>query len=83
MDFKRAHLEVDVTTIHPSYIYGLYGLIPGTPCRPVSRYNHGFPPPLHVDVHDVARAHVQDSADEPKQFIFSSSKFTWNEAIDQ
>jgi nucleoside-diphosphate-sugar epimerase len=104
-DFKRAHPDLDVTTIHPSYIYGplgsgqvynapgtgtnqrIYGLIAGAPDRPVNGYDPELPPPLHVDVRDVARAHVlalkvPPSADEPKRFIVSSSRFTWKEAIE-
>jgi nucleoside-diphosphate-sugar epimerase len=105
-DFKRAHPDVDVTTIHPSYVYGpvgsgqvysapgtgtnrfIYGLIAGAPDRPVSGYDPAIRgPPLHVDVRDVARAHVlalkvPPSADEPKRFILSSSRFTWKEAIE-
>jgi hypothetical protein len=43
-------------------------------------------PPLHVDVRDVARAHVLalkfPPSDAPKRFILSSSTFTWKEAIE-
>jgi nucleoside-diphosphate-sugar epimerase len=43
-------------------------------------------PPLHVDVRDVARAHVLalkvPPSDEPKRFIVSSSRFTWKEAVE-
>ena len=105
-DFKRAHPDLDVTTIHPSYVYGpvgsgqvynapgtgtnrfIYGLIDGAPDRPVSGYDPALRgPPVHVDVRDVARAHVlalkvPPSADEPKRFILSSSRFTWKEAIE-
>jgi nucleoside-diphosphate-sugar epimerase len=105
-DFKRAHPDVDVTTIHPSYVYGpvgsgqvynapgtgtnrfIYGLIAGAQDRPVSGYDPAIDgSPLHVDVRDVARAHVlalkvPPSVDEPKRFIVSSSRFTWKEAIE-
>ena len=65
----------------------IYGLISGAPGRPVSGYDHDTAPPLHVDVRDVARAHVlalkiPPSADEPKRFILSSSRFTWKEAVE-
>ena len=65
----------------------IYELIAGAPGRPVSGYDHGIAPPLHVDVRDVARAHVlalkvPPSVDEPKRFILSSSRFTWREAIE-
>ena len=66
----------------------IYGLISGAPGRPVSGYDPALrAPPLHVDVRDVARAHVlalkvPPSADEPKRFILSSSRFTWQEAIE-
>ena len=65
----------------------IYELIAGAPNRPVSGYDHGVAPPLHVDVRDVARAHVlalkvPPSTDEPKRFILSSSRFTWKEAIE-
>jgi nucleoside-diphosphate-sugar epimerase len=105
-DFKRAHPDFDVTTIHPSYIYGplgsgqvyntpasgtnryIYGLISGAPDRPIPRYDRGFrgAGPVHVDVRDVARAHVLalkvPPSDVPKRFIVSSSRFTWKEAIE-
>ena len=105
-DFKRAHPDLDVTTIHPSYVYGplgsgqvydtlttgsnhhIYELIAGAPDRPVDGYDPAIrAPPLHVDVRDVARAHVlalkvPPLADEPKRFILSSSRFTWKEAIE-
>jgi nucleoside-diphosphate-sugar epimerase len=105
-DFKHAHRDFDVTTIHPSYVYGplgsgqvyntpatgsnqlIYGLVAGAPDRPVCGYDPTLrAPPLHVDVRDVARAHVlalkvPPSADEPKRFIVSSSRFTWKEAIE-
>ncbi len=105
-DFKRAHPDIDVTTLHPSYVYGplgsgqvynspatgtnryIYGLIAGAPDRPVSGYDPVVrAPPLNVDVRDVARAHVlalkvPPSADEPKRFILSSSRFTWKEAVE-
>ena len=66
----------------------IYGLVAGAPDRPVSGYDPTLrAPPLHVDVRDVARAHVlalkvPPSADEPKRFIVSSSRFTWKEAIE-
>ena len=66
----------------------IYGLIAGAPDRPISGYDPALrAPPLHVDVRDVARAHVlalkaPPSADEPKRFIVSSSRFTWKEAIE-
>ena len=65
----------------------IYELIAGAPGRLVSGYDHGVAPPLHVDVRDVARAHVlalkvPPSVDEPKRFILSSSRFTWKEAIE-
>jgi nucleoside-diphosphate-sugar epimerase len=66
----------------------IYGLIAGAPNRPVSEYDPALrAPPLNVDVRDVARAHVlalkvPPSADEPKRFILSSSRFTWKEAIE-
>jgi nucleoside-diphosphate-sugar epimerase len=66
----------------------IYGLIAGAPDRPVNGYDPTLrAPPLHVDVRDVARAHVlalkvPPSADEPKRFIVSSSRFTWKEAIE-
>ena len=105
-DFKRAHPELDLTTIHPSYIYGplgsgqvystpaagtnryVYALIDGAPDRPVSAYDPAQrAPPLHVDVRDVARAHVlalkvAPSPDAVKRFVISSSRFTWKEAIE-
>ena len=105
-DFKRAHPDLDMTTIHPSYIYGpvgsgqvydapgtymnryIYALITGSPGRPVSGYDSAVrAPPVHVDVRDVARAHVlalkvPPSEDEPKRFILSTSRFTWKEAIE-
>jgi nucleoside-diphosphate-sugar epimerase len=105
-DFKRAHPDLDVTTIHPSYIYGplgsgqvynapatgtnryIYGLISGASGRPVGGYDPAIrAPPLNVDVRDVARAHVlalkvPPSADEPKRFVVSSSRFTWKEATE-
>ena len=41
---------------------------------------------MHVDVRDVARAHVLalkvPPSDVPKRFIVSSSRFTWKEAIE-
>jgi nucleoside-diphosphate-sugar epimerase len=104
-DFKRAHPDLDVTTIHPGYVFGplgsgqvynspatgsnryIYGLIAGSPDRPVSEYDPAVrAPPLNVDVRDVARAHVLalkvPPSDEPKRFILSSSTFTWKEAIE-
>jgi nucleoside-diphosphate-sugar epimerase len=66
----------------------IYQLIAGAAGRPVSEYDPALrAPPLHVDVRDVARAHVlalklPPSADEPKRFIVSSSRFTWKEAIE-
>ena len=105
-DYKRAHPDLDVTTIHPSYIYGpvgsgqvynapgtgtnrfIYALIAGAPGRPVSGYDPALRgPPVHVDVRDVARAHVlalkvPPSEDEPNRFILSTSRFTWKEAIE-
>jgi len=66
----------------------IYGLIAGAPDRPVSGYDPALrAPPLNIDVRDVARAHVlalkvPPSADEPKRFIVSSSRFTWKEAIE-
>ncbi|KAH9983332.1 hypothetical protein BJV74DRAFT_886893 [Russula compacta] len=105
-DFKRAHPELDLTTIHPSYIYGplgsgqvystpaagtnryVYALIAGAPDRAVSAYDPAMRgPPLHVDVRDVARAHVLalkvvPSPDAVKRFVISSSRFTWKEAIE-
>jgi nucleoside-diphosphate-sugar epimerase len=105
-DFKRAHPDLDLTTIHPSYIYGpvgsgqiynapgtgtnrfIYEFIAGAPDRTVCGYDPAVRgPPVHVDVRDVARAHVlalkvPPSEDEPKRFILSSSRFTWKEAIE-
>ena len=105
-DFKCAHPDVDVTTIHPAFVYGplgsgqiynspgtstnqfIYGLIAGAPDRPVNEYDIALRgPPVSADVRDVARAHllalkVPPSADEPKRFIVSSSRFTWKEAIE-
>jgi len=104
-DFKYAHPDLDVTTIHPSYVFGplgtgqvynapatgsnknVYEFIAGALGRPVGGYDPAARiPPLNVDVRDVARAHVlalkvPPSADEPKRFIVSSSRFTWKEAI--
>ena len=66
----------------------VYGLIAGASDRPVNGYDPGVRgPPLNVDVRDVARAHVlalkvPPSADEPKRFILSSSRFTWKEAVE-
>jgi nucleoside-diphosphate-sugar epimerase len=66
----------------------IYGLIAGAPDRPVSGYDPAVgAPPLNVDVRDVARAHVlalkvPPSAEEPKRFILSSSRFTWKEAVE-
>ena len=66
----------------------VYELIDGAPDRPVSEHDPAvLPPPLNVDVRDVARAHVlalkvPPSADEPKRFILSSSRFTWKEAVE-
>jgi nucleoside-diphosphate-sugar epimerase len=104
-DFKLAHPDLDLTTIHPSYVYGpfgtgqvyhspatgtnefIYALIAGEPGRPVPGYDPTVrSPPLHVDVRDVARAHVLalkvPPSDEPKRFILSTSTFTWTEAIE-
>ena len=66
----------------------MYGLIDGAPDRPVNGYDPVMRgPPVNVDVRDVARAHVlalkvPSSADEPKRFILSSSRFTWKEAVE-
>ena len=65
----------------------IYGLIAGAPDRLVSGYDPTLrAPPLHVDVRDVARAHVLalkvPPSDEPKRFIISSSRFTWKEAVE-
>jgi nucleoside-diphosphate-sugar epimerase len=65
----------------------IYGLISGAPDRPVSGYDPALrAPPLHVDVRDVARAHVLalkvPPSDEPKRFIVASSRFTWKEATE-
>jgi nucleoside-diphosphate-sugar epimerase len=104
-DFKLAHPDLDLTTIHPSYVYGPFGtgqvynspatgtnefifaLIAGEPDRPVPGYDPAIrAPPLHVDVRDVARAHVLalkvPASDTPKRFILSTSTFTWTEAIE-
>ena len=65
----------------------VYEFIAGALGRPVGGYDPvARIPPLNVDVRDVAQAHVlalkvPPSADEPKQFIISSSRFTWKEAI--
>jgi nucleoside-diphosphate-sugar epimerase len=104
-DFKHAHPDLDLTTVHPSYVYGpvgtgqvynspgtgtneyIYALIAGEPGRPVPGYDPAIrSPPLHVDVRDVARAHVLalkvPPSDAPKRFILSTSTFTWTEAIE-
>jgi len=65
----------------------IYALIDGAPDRPVSGYDPAVrPPPLSVDVRDVARAHVLalkvPPSDEVKRFIVSSSSFTWVEAVE-
>jgi nucleoside-diphosphate-sugar epimerase len=65
----------------------IYGLIAGEPDRLVPGYDPAVrAPPLHVDVRDVARAHVLalkvPPSDEPKRFILSTSTFTWKEAIE-
>ncbi len=65
----------------------IYGLISGPLDRPVSGYDPAArPPPLNVDVRDVARAHVLalkvPPSDEVKRFILSSSTFTWKDAIE-
>jgi nucleoside-diphosphate-sugar epimerase len=104
-DFKRGHPDLDLTTIHPSSVYGplgmgqvynspaagtnayVYELITGAPDRPVPGYDPADRvPPLHVDVRDVARAHVLalkvPPSDAVKRFILCSSTFTWKEAIE-
>jgi nucleoside-diphosphate-sugar epimerase len=66
----------------------IYALIAGAPGRPVSRYDPTIgPPPLSVDVRDVARAHVlalklPPSSQSPKRFILSTGMFTWKDAIE-
>jgi len=66
----------------------IYELIDGAPDRPVSGYEPAKgPPPLNVDVRDVARAHVlalklPPSSESPKRFILSTSTFTWKDAIE-
>ncbi|KAI9464922.1 NAD-P-binding protein [Lactarius psammicola] len=66
----------------------IYGLIAGAPGRPVSGHDPATgPPPLNVDVRDVARAHVlalklPPSSESPKRFIMSTSTFTWKDAIE-
>jgi len=104
-DFKHAHPDLDLTTIHPSSVYGplgtgqvynspatgtngyVYELISGSPDRPVPWYDPADRvPPLHVDVRDVARAHVLalkvPPSDAVKRFILCSSTFAWKEAIE-
>ncbi|KAH9047652.1 NAD-P-binding protein [Lactarius hengduanensis] len=105
-NFKRDHPDFDITTIHPSYIFGpfgagqvyhtpatgtnryIYELIAGAPGRPVGGYDPVTrPPPLNVDVRDVARAHVlalkpHPSSESPKRFILSTSTFTWKDAVE-
>ena len=43
-DFKRAHPDLDVTTIHPSYIYGPLGSgqVYNTPASGTNRYIYGL-----------------------------------------
>ena len=73
-DFKSSHPDLDLTTIHPSFVYGPIGSgqVYNSPASGtnalVYRLISGAPgralggydglPPLNVDVRDVARAHV-------------------------
>ena len=64
----------------------IYALIASAPGRPVSIYDPTTgPPPLSVDVRDVARAHVLalklPPSLSPKRFILSTNTFTWIDAI--
>jgi nucleoside-diphosphate-sugar epimerase len=66
----------------------IYALVSGAPGRPVNRYDPVTgPPPLSVDVRDVARAHIlalklPPSSQSPKRFIMSTNTFTWKDAIE-
>jgi nucleoside-diphosphate-sugar epimerase len=65
----------------------VYGLIAGAPDGPVPGYDPAIGvPPRHVDVRDVARAHVLalkvPPSDALKRFIVSSSTFTWKDAVE-
>jgi len=66
----------------------IYALIAGAPGRPINGYDPATgPPPLSVDVRDVARAHVlalklPPTSLSPKRFILSTNTFIWKDAIE-
>ncbi|KAI0280822.1 hypothetical protein BGY98DRAFT_962030, partial [Russula aff. rugulosa BPL654] len=92
-DFKHAHPDLDVTTIHPSYIYGPLGSgqVYNSTATGTNRYVYGLISGASgrpVSENDPGTGigplsvDVPPSADEPKRFILSSNRFTWKEATE-